>query len=223
MKHLRRICLALALSYPTLAVAASSPTAILPDNIVLCQPNSGCFNKTLFGRSYKVLNTPRFLVMVSVSREAGYTRADVSISNNSGLPLNLTPDDFRIEVLSPKPKILSYISPTDLKNIPLSPAIPSLPTENTSAAATSSPRMLVASTPQISSIDELYAGARGREVLQEAYDKAVAQQYLSAASIAPNEIVRGRVYFQRDKHAEEFNIVLPVAGLVFEFPYETNR
>ena len=223
MKHLSRICVALAISYTTLAVAANSPTAILPDNIVLCQPNSGCFNKTLFGRSYKVLNTPRFLVMVSVSREAGYTRADVSISNNSGLPLNLTPDDFRIEVLSPKPKILSYISPTDLKNIPLSPAIPSLPTENTSAATTSSPRMLVASAPQTSSIDELYTGAKRREVLQEAYDKAVAQQHLAAASIAPDQTARGRVYFQSDKHTQAIDIVLPIAGLVFEFPYEMSR
>ncbi len=101
--------------------ASSIPKSVLPDNIVVCESSAGCVNKTLFGRTYKVITTPRFTVMVSVSQEGVYTRADVSITNNSGLPLSLSPDDFRVEVVTPKPKVLLYVSPADLKDLPPSP------------------------------------------------------------------------------------------------------
>jgi hypothetical protein len=224
MNHPRRICLILFLSSTTFVTASNTPTSIVPDNIVLCQSKSGCFNKILFGRSYEVLSTPRFTVMASISREGEYMRADVSIFNNSRLPLNLAPDDFRIEVVSPKARILTYISPADLKDIPPSPAIPPLPDENTGATATSSSaHMLAVSSTQTPGIDELYAAAKRREALRESYDKAVAQQHLVASTIAPGETVRGRVYFERDKHAEAINLVLPVAGLVFDFPFQVKR
>jgi hypothetical protein len=220
MKQLRTICLTVFLSPAVLAVAASVPKAVVPDNVILCQANAGCYNKTLLGRSYRVLSTPRFTVMVSVSVEAGYTRADVSISNNTGMPIAVDPEDFRIEVLSPKPGVLAYIAPGDLKTVPASPAVPPLPPEHVVETVSSTPRMLTASTEQTSNIDELYAAAKKREALREAYDKAVAQQHLAASSVASNEVIRGRVYFERDKHAQMTNIVLPVAGMVFEFPYQ---
>jgi hypothetical protein len=60
------------------------------------------------------------------------------------------------------------------------------------------PRLLTASATQASNADELYAA----KDLQEAFDKTVSQQHLEAASTAPNGVVRGRVYFERDKHAQ---------------------
>jgi hypothetical protein len=219
MTNLQGISLAFILSSATFSTATSTPHSIIPDSVILCQTNSGCFNKNLFGRSYKVINTSRFTVMVSVSTEGSYTRADVSIFNNTGMPLNLSPDDFRVEVIDPKPRILSYIPPANLKKISPSPVIPPAPPESTADQVSSVPRLLAASATQTSNADELYA-AKKREDLQEAFDKAVSQQQLAAASIAPNEVVRGRVYFERDKHAQLITVVLPVAGQVFEFPYE---
>jgi hypothetical protein len=32
-------------------------------------------------------------------------------------------------------------------------------------------------------------------------------------------VTQGRVYFERDKKSHLVNVVLPIAGLVFEFPY----
>ena len=40
-----------------------------------------------------------------------------------------------------------------------------------------------------------------------------------AAPIPANEVVRGRVFFEKDPKAKQVKVVLPVAGLVFEFPY----
>jgi hypothetical protein len=217
MTQIQKLSLLLALASPTFSLAAGIPKAILPDNVITCQVNANCTNKTLYGRHYQVINTPRFTVMVAVSQEGSYTRADVSIANNTILPQTLTPEDFRVEVVTPKPKVLLYVSPSDLKDLPATPETPSIP------QSASSPLPLQAPAPadpgQTPNIDELYAQAKKNAVLKENADKIASQHDLSATSLPPNEVTRGRVFFERDKHAQLVNVVLPIAGLVFEFPY----
>jgi hypothetical protein len=212
-----------ALSSTAFSFASSISKSVLPDNIVVCESDAGCVNQILFGRTYKVITTPRFTVMVSVSREGVYTRADVSITNNSGLPLSLCPDDFRVEVVTPKPKVLLYVPPADLKDLHSSP-----PAETVSAPAPPAPAPLGAVAqpatqgPDIAApdVDALYAAAKQKATEREKAEKAVAERPLQESSIAPNEVARGRVYFERDKKARLVTVVLPIAGLVFQFPYE---
>jgi hypothetical protein len=116
MTQIQKLSLLFALTSPTFSFAASVPKTILPDNVITCQVNANCTNKTLYGRTYKVINTPRFTVMVAVSQEGGYTRADVSIANNTIMSQSLTPEDFRVEVVTPKPKVLLYVPPTGHSN-----------------------------------------------------------------------------------------------------------
>jgi hypothetical protein len=214
---------------PTLTFAASVPKTILPDNIITCQPNANCFGKTLYGRNYRVINTPRFTVMVAISREGAYTRADVSIANNTVLPQSLTPEDFRVEVLTPKPKILLYVPPSDLKDLPAAPTptpTPAAPQPQTSptppiASSFLSQQSSISSTSdpaQTPEVEDADLDAK-KMALQQAADKAASDHPLEATSLSPSEVTRGRVYFESDKHARLVNIVLPIAGLVFEFPY----
>ena len=126
MTLLQKLSLAATIGSATFAVAASVPKTILPDNVILCEPNAGCVNQTFYGRNYKVLTTRRFTVMVAISKEGAYTRADVSVYNKTDTPLNLTPDDFRVEVVSPKPKILNYVPPANLI-LPVPPLPPAPP------------------------------------------------------------------------------------------------
>ncbi|WP_433983766.1 hypothetical protein RBB78_23825 [Tunturiibacter empetritectus] len=135
MTRMQQISLLLALTSPTVLFAASVPQTILPDNVITCQPNANCFSKKLYGRNYKVINSPRFTVMISVSQEGPYTRADVSIANNTVLPQNVTPEDFRVEVVTPKPKVLLYVPPSDLKDLPSSSPAPQPPTSPTPSVA----------------------------------------------------------------------------------------
>ncbi|HEX3968011.1 MAG TPA: hypothetical protein VHW70_08605, partial [Edaphobacter sp.] len=114
MTLLQKLSLAAVLGPATFSLAASIPKTILPDNVIRCEPNTGCTSETLHGHNYKVLTTPRFTVMVAVSHEGSYTRADVSITNKTDMPLNVTPDDFRVEVLTPKPRVLNYVPPANL-------------------------------------------------------------------------------------------------------------
>ncbi len=218
MTLLQKLSLAATIGSATFAVAASVPKTMLPDNVILCEPSAGCLNQSFYGRSYKVINTARFTVMVAISKEGAYTRADVSVYNKTDTPLNLTPDDFRVEVVTPKPKILNYIPPSKLM-LP----VPALPLE--AAAPTQLPHtgnsFLSQSTAEASSAPApLEVEAK---TSQDDLDKAAAEHHLSARSIPPNQATSGRVYFERDKHANLVNVVLPIAGLVFEFPYAMKK
>jgi hypothetical protein len=225
MTQIQKLSLLFALTSPTLSFAASVPKTILPDNVITCQVNANCTNKTLYGRTYKVINTPRFTVMVAVSQEGAYTRADVSIANNTIMSQSLTPEDFRVEVVTPKPKVLLYIPPTGLKDLPPATQNPSASQTASAASSVAVPSAPVAPTAQATdasqtaNIDQLYEEAKRRAALKEETDKAASLRDLSATSLPPNEVALGRVFFERDKHAQFVNVVLPIAGLVFEFPY----
>ncbi|CAN5592072.1 hypothetical protein BH10ACI4_BH10ACI4_32480 [soil metagenome] len=208
----------------------TTPAANLYDNVVTCGTNAQCSNKVMFGRNYKVIQTAKFTVMVSISNEGPYTRADVSISNNGSYSQNISPQDFRVEEILPKNKVLLYVPPAELHDLPIPPpvvaaAVVAAPTPKTSPA----PQVEVASmgnsvpvpeaAPTTPTIDELYAAAKREEVLKEAADREAAQKHLETVAVQANEVVRGRVYFEKDPKAKQVNVVLPLAGLVFQFPY----
>ncbi len=228
MTLLQTLSLAAIFTPVTFAAAASAAHSasktILPDNVIRCEPGAGCTSETLRGRNYKVLNTPRFTVKVAVTHEGSYTRADVSITNKTGAPLNVTPDDFRVEVLTPKPKVLNYIPPANL----VLPPPPQAPPTSVATAPATEPQSSVAAAETAavpgpaSEADVLLVAAKEKAVRQEAA-KAAYEHNLAATSIPPNEATSGRVYFQRDKHAHLVNVVLPIAGAVFEFPYAMKK
>src|SRR3982074_1626785 len=86
----------------TLALAANLPRNA---NVVVCQPNAGCIHHTIFGHDYKILSTDRFTVMVFLSNEGRYTRADVSITNLTPTPISLTPEAFRLHPPASRPQV----------------------------------------------------------------------------------------------------------------------
>jgi hypothetical protein len=235
MTLLQKLSLAAIFAPAALSFAASIPKTILPDNVIRCEPDTGCLNQTVNGHNYKVLDTPRFTVMVAVSHEGIYTRADVSITNKTGTPLNISPDDFRVEVLTPKPKVLNYIPPADLV-LPVAaaaapppsqpPAAPAPEPQQSPVPQTQSPAVPsegdTSSAPPAADTDVLDVAVK-EKTSQDDVQKAACEHHLSATSIAPNEATSGRVYFQRDKHAHLVNVCLPIAGLVFEFPYAMKK
>ena len=226
MTFLRTSLLSVALTgCSVLSLAAPVPT-IIPDNVVTCGQNARCSNKVMFGRNYKVIETAKFTVMVSISNEGAYTRADVSIANHADYPQNISPQDFRVEVVSPKPRVLLYVPPSELQNVAPPPPIPvvetpvaAAPAAEGGAAAPAAVAPNAAPAAVAPNIDELFAQAKKEAAAKEAAEKAAALRDLAAAPIPANEVVRGRVFFEKDPKAKQVNVVLPVAGLVFEFPY----
>jgi hypothetical protein len=225
MSILQKLALAVILTSPTFSNAASvakdATKIIQPDNIVICESNVPCQTRTLNGRSYKVIATPRFTVMVAVSHEGNYTRADVSITNHTDAPFAMTPDDFRVEVVTPKPKVLLYVPAANLVLPPAPAQIPAQapPAPVGNSFITQSPSPVAAETPSPSEID---SPIPSNEKKDEA-GTVTTEQNLEATSIAPNQEIRGKVYFERDRRARTVNIVLPIAGLVCEFPYAMKK
>ena len=199
MIPLRKAVFVSILSTTTISLAANLPRNA---NTVICQPNAGCIHHTIFGHDYKLLSTDRFSVMVFLSTEGRYTRADVSITNLTPTPINLSPEDFRIEALTSTSKVFLYVPPSQLENV-------AAPTRATPNDAPANPN---------SEISELEA-ARQREA-QEAVELAARTPHLKAIVIPPNQAVHGRVYFERDPSAahQQVNVVLPIADTVFKFP-----
>ncbi|MGD0442792.1 MAG: hypothetical protein ABSA39_02540 [Edaphobacter sp.] len=223
MTILRKLSLAATIGSATLSFAAgiSKDTSkiIQPDNIIVCESSAACETKTIHGRIYKVINTPRLTIMVAVSHEGNYTRADVSVINHTDAPFTITPDDFRVEVVTPKPKVLAYVPPANLvlPAPPLPPAAAPAPAGQTPTAPFAHSFVAQSSAPAAD------ARTPAPEVDDAVADKAAIEQNLEPTSIAPNQETSGRVYFERDKHAHLVNVVLPVAGLVFEFPYAMKK
>ncbi|HXC95040.1 MAG TPA: hypothetical protein VNU92_05030 [Edaphobacter sp.] len=184
------------------SIVAATPLALAADlsrdpNVVVCHPHAGCIHHTIFGHDYKVLNTDRFTVMVSLSNEGSYTRADVSITNLTSTPINLSPEEFRIQALS-RAKVFPYVSPSRVENIPTPDRMAYIPANTL--------------------VSEREA-ARQRDA-QEAAELFASAPLLKAITIPPNQAVHGRVYFERDASAafQQINVVLPIAGTVFKFP-----
>jgi hypothetical protein len=206
------------------SVSKDVSKTIQPDNVIVCESNASCETKTLYGRSYKVINTPRFTVMVAISHEGNYTRADVSVANHTDTPLAMTPDDFRIEVVTPKPKVLLYVPHANLVLPP--PPLPAAAAPGAPAPPATVGHGFVAQSPAPAADapappPEIDPAAEEKK--KDNADKAATEQNLEATSIAPNQETRGRVYFERDKKAHLVNVVLPIAGLVFEFPYAMKK
>jgi hypothetical protein len=183
----------------TISLAANLPRNA---NVVVCQPNAGCIHHTIFGHDYKILSTDRFAVMVFLSTEGRYTRADVSITNLTPTPINLSPEDFRIQALTSRSKVFLYVPPSQLENIPTP----------TRVAATDAPL----ENPELSELE-----AARQRAAQEALELAATTPHLKAITIPPNQAIHGRVYFERDPGTmnQQVKVVLPIAGTVFEFPY----
>ena len=99
----------------TLSLAANLPRN---PNVVVCEPNAGCIHHTIFGHDYKILSTDRFTVMVFLSSEGRYARADVSITNLTPTPINLYPQDFHIQALASRSRVFLYVPPSQLEDLP---------------------------------------------------------------------------------------------------------
>jgi hypothetical protein len=196
MTPLRIAVFASIVATATLSLAANLPRSTPSYNVVICQPNARCFHHNIFGHDYKILSTDSYSVMVFLSNEGLYTRADVSITNLTSNPISLSPEAFRIEALSSPSKVFPYVRP---ENLQATPAV-------------------VSSVPANQGISEIEAARR--RAAQEAAELAAATPHLKAITIPPNQAVHGRVYFERDPAAtrQPVNIVLPIADTVFKFP-----
>ena len=175
--------------------------SLLPQKVVLrsghvstCVVKRGCTEEQSGGHAAYVMQADGFTVRVSMLFNDRNTQADISITNQSGLQVQVLPADFRLELSEPK-----------LKSI-------SAETRNEPAEETPRPNHSHGLPPP----SYWTSAAHTRDVEER---KAADTALFSAGPLAPSQTAQGRVKFGEVKNAHELSLIVPVGSAVFEFPY----
>ncbi|WP_433972697.1 hypothetical protein [Tunturiibacter lichenicola] len=82
--------------------------------VVICDDSASCTHQFINGQKFKILTTDDVVIIVSLGMGERYMRADVSVSNNSPVAVDVLPADMRLEVITPKEKALPEVSPEQI-------------------------------------------------------------------------------------------------------------
>jgi len=163
-------------------------------NVRACDAAKDCVRETIDGQQFYVLQTPQMIVRVAVEPDSKYNHIAVMVENRAGFELHVNPSDFRIEVMEPKFKRLSYIEPEKLHLPKIKPA-KMLPTPKPVLASS------FASTPSVTA--QLPPG----------------RAFLGDSTLAPSGTTSGEVFFERSSGSGSLSLFLPIGGTIFEIDY----
>ena len=185
-------------------LASSLPAqqdSLLPKKVVLrsgrvttCVVKQGCTEEKNGDRPAYVMQADGFTVRVSMLFSERNTQADIAITNQSGLQVQVIPAAFRLEMSEPKLKSISAETGSEpLEETPRPYHSHGLP-----------PPSYWTSAEHARDVEE-----------RKATDTAL----FSAGPLAPSQTAQGRVKFGEVKNAHELSLIVPVGSAVFEFPY----
>jgi hypothetical protein len=163
-------------------------------------------------------------VQVSLEDTGWKLRANIAVANNGTDEIHLAPAHFTMDTLRPQVKSLAYQDPNRLASAATHMIY--------NTAATAGPSVVDASFHQsarsgsapnyFSPATDSHSGFNGSP-----YAAAEAQQYEAAAlhegNVTVKSSVAGAVWFERDKHADQLVLRVPVNGVLFEFPLSFQR
>ena len=187
----RTVLLASLLLVPAVHVASAQ---LRSGSFVTCELSRDCTQETVDGRRFYVIQTPQLVVKVAIDADPKYNHIAVQLHNRSSYDIRFSPSDFRIEETQPKFKRLSYIEPGKLH----------LP--RVKNARRSLPRPALGNTFMA-------------EPPQESGSQPAGPVFLASSTLAPSGNASGEVFFERDKSNGGMTLLLPIAGLIYEFPY----
>ncbi len=191
-------CSAVAQTAPPQPTAAPKPEKhkvfIRSGEVITCHPGEDCAEEVIDGHRYYVLNVDGYTVKASIDVAPHNSYADVTIVNGTPSKLKLIPAEFRIEIIKPQFQRLSYVDPKK----------PAAKAKETRSKGLPPPSYFTS---------EKHLKDKQKEAALAPVPQLVAK------TLAPDETVSGRVYFQHPGKATEMSLVLPISGALFEFPY----
>jgi hypothetical protein len=222
-----------------------------PTKIIICDESSGCTHEYVDGSKYKILTTDQIVLTVSLAGNAKYARVNVMILNKSNTPVDVLPEQFSIEEITPKEKTLSYVPfgkivKSDARRAGWANAInafgagmarqqattqtASTGTVNaTSSDGTYTNGTYNGTSTSTTSVPDYAAQARAQENIRRrreaiaAESQTLSQTSLKANSVLPNQTVGGFVYFDFNKKVEKVNMLIPINGITYEIPFTMIR
>ncbi|SNS91767.1 hypothetical protein SAMN05421770_10367 [Granulicella rosea] len=183
-------------SVPAAPAPAKPKVAIRSGEVIPCRVNLGCTDRTgPDGHHTYILEADGYIVEADFQVDQRFSHADVTIVNNSPNKLQLIPAEFRIDVVQPKYRRLSYLDPKRVEK-----------TSKTSKKVKDLP-------PPSYFTSDKHTQDKQKEAA------AIPVPPLKPRALGPSERESGRVYFQHPGKATEMSLVLPISGELFEFTY----
>jgi len=176
------------------AASSASSQMVRSGNVLACDAAKDCAKETIDGQQFYLFQTPQMTVRVAVERDSKYNHIAVMVENRAGFELHVSPSDFRIEVMEPKFKRLSYIEPDKLRLPKIKPA-KMLPMPKPALAGS------FAATPTVTT--QLPSG----------------RAFLGDSTLAPSGTTSGEVFFERSGGSGSLSLILPIGGTIFEIDY----
>jgi hypothetical protein len=205
--------------------AAASASAEVKGGVAQWQAGApGCDQFTSEDGTVESLTVNGVTVQVSLQDTGWKLRANIAVANDGADEVHLAPAHFTMDTQHPRFRSLAYQDPSRLASAATHMIY--------NTAATAGPSVVDASFHQSThngnapnyfspSIDPR-SGFNGSP-----YAAAEAQQYEAAAlhesNVAVKSSVAGAVWFERDKHADQLVLRIPVNGVLFEFPLSFHR
>jgi hypothetical protein len=163
-------------------------------------------------------------VQVSLQDTGWKLRANVAVANNGADEVHLAPAHFTMDTQHPHFRSLAYQDPNRLASAATHMIYNTAATAGPSVVdASFHPSGRNGSAPSyFSPAIDPRSGFNGSP-----YATAEAQQYDAAAlresNVTAKSSVAGAVWFERDKHADQLVLRVPVNGVLFEFPLSFKR
>jgi hypothetical protein len=207
------------------AVAAAS--AVVKSGLAQWEQGAvGCDQFTSEDGVVESLTVNGVTVQVSLQDTGWKLRANIAVANAGSEVLHLNPVHFTLDTVRPAIRALNYQDPDRLAKSAATHQI-------YRTAASAAPAVMDASfhtgQAHVVSAPNYFSPAINPQVGFNGSPYAVAdtQQYAAAAlrqgEVAMKSSVAGAVWFERDKHAEELLLRVPVNGVLFEFPLSFQR
>jgi hypothetical protein len=212
-------------SAPTTLQKAQPSSATPVNGVVRWSAGApGCDQFLSHGRHVESITANGITVQVSVQDTGWKYRTSVAISNQSGEKVEVLPGIITLDELSPNLRSLLASSPEKLAHTPthqifwtLADAVPS-PSAVANRSANASAANRDASVADYLNPHLALASTR-HAAFERAESIDVQSVALRPASIPAGQINAGVMWFDRNSNAQELSLRVPVADMVFDFPF----
>lgn len=225
----------------------STSTITAPLRTKACDLESVCEHFFADGKLYKVMTDGDATVSVALSDTGKYLRADVVITNNATVSVDILPDKFALKSLAQDARDLKYVPPQKMiatahrraawGNAIAAAGAGMQQNQSTTQSSTNGNVSVYGSdggsangtysgtTTSTTSAPDYAAQQRTQQqIAQHRADLAAASgdllaNSLLATTLLHNQTKAGRVYFERNRHHEETLLLMPIGPTMFQFPF----
>ena len=205
--------------------ATAAPSAVVTRGVAQWEQGAaGCDQFTSDNGVVESLTVNGVTVQVSLQDTGWKLRANIAVANQGAENVHLNPAHFTLDTVHPAIRALHYQDPTRLEKSATThqiyrtaaSAAPIVQDASfrTPAHIVSAPNYFAPAPTQTTFNGSLYAGAEAAQYEVPA---------LHEGHVSIKSSVAGAVWFERDKHAQELLLRVPVNGVLFEFPLSFNR